>query len=66
MSTELSMLAASAVLTVVLAFPPVLALILSKGLPFAMGNRDEAYVLLAGYPDSRIERQVASSARRAI
>lgn len=47
MSTELSMLAASAVLTVVLAFPPVLALILSKGLPFAMGNRDEAYVLPA-------------------
>lgn len=45
MSTELTMLAASAVLTFLLAFPSVIALILTKGLPFAAGNRDEAYTL---------------------
>ena len=45
MSTELNMLAASAVFTFVLSFPPVVALILSKGLPFAAGNRDESYAL---------------------
>lgn len=45
MSTDLTMLAYSALLTVVLAFPPVIALMLSKGLPFAVGNRDEPYEL---------------------
>ncbi len=45
MPIELTMLAASAVLTFVLAFPPVIALMMSKGLPFAAGNRDEAYEL---------------------
>lgn len=45
MSTELTMLAASAVLTFVLSFPAVISLMLTKGLPFAAGNRDEAYEL---------------------
>jgi uncharacterized MAPEG superfamily protein len=45
MSTELTMLAASAVLTFLLAFPPVIALMLSRGLPFAAGNRDEPHAL---------------------
>ena len=45
MSTELTMLALSAGLTFVLAFPPVIALILTKGLVFAAGNRDEPYTL---------------------
>ena len=40
MSTDLTMLAYTALLTVVLAFPPVIALILAKGLAFAAGNRD--------------------------
>ncbi len=43
MSTELTMLAFSAGLAFVLAFPPVIALILTKGLAFAAGNRDEPY-----------------------
>lgn len=45
MTTELTMLALSALLTILLAFPPVIALILEKGLPFAAGNRDEPYQL---------------------
>ena len=45
MPTELTMLAASAVLTFVLSFPPVIALFLTKGVPFAAGNRDEPYSL---------------------
>lgn len=45
MSTELTMLAYSALLTVFLAGPPVVALIMAKGLPFATGNRDEPYML---------------------
>ncbi len=45
MSTDLSMLAYTAILTFALAFPPAIALILAKGLPFAAGNRDEPYEL---------------------
>ena len=45
MSTELTMLALSAGLTFVLAFPPVIALMLTKGVVFAAGNRDEPYTL---------------------
>ncbi len=45
MSTELTMLALSAGLTFVLAFPPVVALMMTKGLVFAAGNRDEPYTL---------------------
>ncbi len=41
MSTELAMLALSAGLTFILAFPPVISLIVTKGLAFAAGNRDE-------------------------
>ncbi len=47
MTTELSMLAYTAILTVLLAFPSTLALIQTRGLPFAAGNRDEAYELPA-------------------
>lgn len=47
MSTELSMLVYSAVLTGALALPSVIALILSKGVPFAAGNRGEPYELPA-------------------
>ncbi len=45
MSTDLTMLAYTALLTFVLAFPPVIALMLKRGLPFAAGNRDEPYEL---------------------
>ena len=45
MSTELTMLALSAGLTFALAFPPVIALLLTKGFVFAIGNRDEPYTL---------------------
>ena len=45
MSTELTMLALSAGLTFVLAFPPLVALMMTKGLVFAAGNRDEPYAL---------------------
>lgn len=45
MSTDLTMLAFSALLTLGLAFPTVIALIMTKGLPFAAGNRDQAYQL---------------------
>jgi uncharacterized MAPEG superfamily protein len=45
MTTDLTMLAYSALLTLVLAFPGTIALILQKGLPFAAGNRDEPYEL---------------------
>ena len=45
MSTDLTMLAYTALLTVVLAFPPVIALVLAKGLPFAAGNRDAPFEL---------------------
>ncbi len=47
MTTELSMLVYSALLTLLLAFPATTALILTKGLPFAAGNRDEPYELPA-------------------
>jgi len=42
MSTDLTMLVYTALLTLVLAFPPVIGLMLSKGLAVAAGNRDEA------------------------
>ena len=45
MSTDLTMLAYTALLTLVLAFPPIIGLILARGLPFAAGNRDEPYEL---------------------
>ena len=45
MTTDLTMLALSALLTIVLAFPPVIALMMTKGLPFAAGNRDGPYEL---------------------
>ena len=45
MSTDLTMLVYTAILTFVLAFPPVIALILARGLFFAAGNRDEPYEL---------------------
>ncbi len=45
MSTELTMLALSAGLAFILAFPPVISLIVSKGLVFAAGNRDESFSL---------------------
>ena len=47
MSTDLTMLVYSALLTFVLAFPPVISLILARGLVFAAGNRDESYELPA-------------------
>lgn len=47
MTTELSMLAYCAILTVLLALIPTVALILEKGLPFAAGNREEAVTLPA-------------------
>ncbi|MCP4035907.1 MAG: MAPEG family protein [bacterium] len=45
MTTELNMLALSALLSIVLGFPGVIALIMTKGLPFAAGNRDAPYEL---------------------
>lgn len=45
MTTDLTMLTYSAVLTVLLAFPSTVDLILEKGLPFAAGNRDEPVAL---------------------
>ena len=47
MPTELTMLAASAVLTFILAFPSACSLMYTKGLQFAAGNRDEPYTLPA-------------------
>lgn len=47
MPTELTMLAASAVLTFILAFPSAFCLMFTKGIPFAAGNRDEPYELPA-------------------
>ena len=47
MSTELNMLACSAILTLILAFPSVMALIVARGLAFAAGNRDEPFELPA-------------------
>ena len=47
MTTDLSMLAYSAILAALLAIPPTIALMLEKGLPFAAGNREEAYELPA-------------------
>ena len=45
MTTDLTMLVYSALLTLVLAFPRVVALIMAKGLPIAAGNRDVDYPL---------------------
>ena len=45
MTTDLTMLALSALLTLVLAFPPTVALLMTRGLPFTAGNRDEPYTL---------------------
>ena len=47
MTTDLTMLALTALLTFVLAFPRVVSLILTKGLPIAAGNRDEPFELQA-------------------
>ncbi|MDP6977735.1 MAG: MAPEG family protein [Myxococcota bacterium] len=47
MTTELSMLVYSALLTVLLALPSTICLIMTRGLSFAAGNRDEAYELPA-------------------
>lgn len=47
MSTDLTMLVFSALLTVLLSFPGVSALIFTKGLTAAVGNRDEAFELPA-------------------
>ena len=41
MSTDLNMLVFTALLCLLLAFPPVLALILTKGINVAAGNREE-------------------------
>jgi len=41
MSTDLYMLVLSSILTLVLALPPVIALVSARGIPFAVGNRDE-------------------------
>ena len=41
MTTDLTMLTFSALLTVLLALPGTVALVLEKGLPYAAGNRDE-------------------------
>ena len=45
MTTDLTMLALSALLCVMLALPGVIALVLTKGLSFAVGNRDQSYEL---------------------
>lgn len=45
MTTDLTMLVYTALLTLVLSLPGALALIMAKGVPFAAGNRDEAYEL---------------------
>jgi len=45
MTTDLTMLVFTALLTLVLAFPPVIALVLSQGLGVAAGNRDEGLEL---------------------
>lgn len=47
MSTELTMLAYSALLTLALGGPPVVALIMTKGLSFAAGNREQDFTLPA-------------------
>jgi uncharacterized MAPEG superfamily protein len=47
MTTDLAMLTYTALLTVLLAFPGVTAIILEKGLPVAAGNRDETIDLSA-------------------
>lgn len=45
MTTELQMLALSALLTLGLALPPLVALIAKRGLAYAAGNRGEAVTL---------------------
>lgn len=45
MSTDLTMLAYSALFTLLLSGPPVIALIMEKGFPFAAGNRDQPFEL---------------------
>jgi uncharacterized MAPEG superfamily protein len=47
MTTDLAMLTYTALLTVLLSFPGVTAIILEKGLPVAAGNRDETIALSA-------------------
>ncbi len=62
MTTELSMLVYSALLTVLLALPSTIALVLTKGLPFAAGNRDEDYELPAwGGRAARAHRNMAEN-----
>ena len=41
MTTELQMLVLASLLSIVLAFPPLIALVLRHGLRYAIGNRDE-------------------------
>ena len=45
MTVELQMLVYASLLSIVLAFPPLLALILDRGLAYAAGNRDEGVEL---------------------
>jgi uncharacterized MAPEG superfamily protein len=45
MTTELQMLVLASLLSVALAFPPLIALIVHRGLAYAAGNRDENLAL---------------------
>ena len=45
MTTELQMLVLASLLSVVLAFPPLVALVFHRGLAYAAGNRDEDLAL---------------------
>jgi uncharacterized MAPEG superfamily protein len=45
MTTELQMLVLASLLSVVLAFPPLVALVFHHGLAYAAGNRDEDLAL---------------------
>jgi uncharacterized MAPEG superfamily protein len=45
MSTDLCMLVLSSIFTLVLAFPPVIALVSARGIPFSAGNRHESVTL---------------------
>ncbi len=47
MTTELQMLVLASLLSVVLAFPPLIALVFHRGLAYAAGNRDEELTLPA-------------------
>ncbi len=47
MTTDLTMLVYSALLTAGLAVPTVIALIMTRGVPYAAGNRDEVVTLPA-------------------